>query len=264
MKFKIDEGYLAYEQNGNGIPILFVHGYPLSRRIWEAQLAGLSDIAYMVSIDLRGHGESYSFDPPYTMDMLAEDCKQLLEGERINTPTVVCGLSMGGYVTLALYRKYPDLFRGMILTSTWPGTDSPESKANRDEAVINVRENGVSFIADGMLPKTVSPLTSASNPELLNHIRSIMLETSVQGVVGASQGMRDRSDSTPWLSQIKVPVLIVHGADDQIIPLRESELMHQQIASSRLVVIPGAGHLLNMEQPEKYNQTVREFLNFIA
>jgi pimeloyl-ACP methyl ester carboxylesterase len=168
---------------------------------------------------------------------------------------------MGGYATLALFRKYPDLFKGMILTATRSGPDSPEGKANRDAGVKNVREHGVAFIVDNMLPKLVSPGTYASNQGLIDAIRDITLETSVNGVVGALQGMRDRPDSTPLLSQVKCPTLIIHGADDQLIPVKEAESMHQQLPGSRLAIIPEAGHLLNMEQPELFNQVVREFLS---
>jgi pimeloyl-ACP methyl ester carboxylesterase len=222
---------------------------------------GLPDIASIISVDLRGHGESYPFDGTYRMDLLAEDCHRLLDDLHVNAPVVVCGLSMGGYVTLALYRIYPELFNGMILTSTRSGSDSPEGKANRDAGVKNVQVHGVAYIVDNMLPKLVSPVTFASNKPLVNTIDDIMLETSVNGVVGALQGMRDRPDSTPLLSQLQCPVLIVHGADDQLIPVSEAKLMHQQLPGSRLVVIPEAGHLPNLEQPELFNQAVREFLS---
>ncbi len=264
MKFPLGKGYLVYEQAGKGVPLLFIHGYPLSRKIWQSQVTGLSDIAQIITVDLRGHGASYPFEPPYTMDMLAEDCQQLLDASGIKPPLVVCGLSMGGYVTMALYRAYPQLFAGMILTSTRAGADSPEGKANREVAVKNVREHGVAFIADGMLPKTVSPLTLASRPQLVSAIRDIMLETSVNGVIGALQGMRDRPDSTSLLAATSCPVLIVHGADDQIIPLKEAQAMQSQIPSSNLIAIPQAGHLVNMEQPEKFNQAVREFLQALV
>jgi 3-oxoadipate enol-lactonase len=264
MRFVSENGYFAFDQTGHGIPLLFIHGYPLSRKIWEPQLSGLSDIASIIAIDLRGHGESYPFEPPYPMELLADDCQQLLEYLGITRSFVVCGLSMGGYVTMALYRKYPHLFAGMILTSTRPGADSPEGKANREATVKNVRERGVSYIVDGMLPKLVSPVTLASRPQLVSSIRRIMLETSVQGVVGASQGMRERPDSTTSLSHISFPVLIVHGADDQLIPLSEAEAMRQKIPNSQLVIIPEAGHLPNMEQPEKFNQVVGEFIQALA
>jgi 3-oxoadipate enol-lactonase len=264
MRFTLDNGNLAYEKTGNGIPFLFIHGYPLSGKIWQPQRSDLSDIATLISIDLRGHGESYPFDPPYPMERLADDCKQLLNSINVKPPIVVCGLSMGGYVTMALYRKYPQIFAGMILTSTRCGADSPEGKANRDAAVKKVRERGVPYIVKDMLPKLVSPITLTTNPLLMSAIRAIMLETSVNGVVGALQGMRDRPDSTSLLSQISFPVLIVHGADDQLIPLREAEAMQRRIPGSRIVVIPVAGHLANMEQSEKFNQAVRSFILSLA
>ncbi len=260
MKYQIDDGYLVYERAGSGIPLLFIHGYPLSRKIWNPQMDGLSDIASIISVDLRGHGESYPFDGTYRMDLLAEDCHKLLADLHINSPVIVCGLSMGGYVTLALFRKFPELFRGMILTSTRSGADSPEGKVGRDSAVKNVREHGVGIIVDNMLPKLVSPVTFATNKSLVNTIDDIMLETSVNGVVGALQGMRDRPDSTPLLAQVQCPTLIVHGADDQLIPVTEAETMHQHLPGSRLVIIPDAGHLPNLEQPELFNQALREFI----
>lgn len=264
MKYPLDNGFLAYEVIGNGIPLLFIHGFPLSRRIWKPQLEGLSDIASIISVDLRGHGELYPFDGPYSMDLLADDCNQLLKDLNIKLPILICGLSMGGYVAFALFRKYPQLFKGMILSSTRSGPDLLEGKVNRDTMIKNVYKNGVAFIAEGMLPKLVSPITMTTKPTLVNNIRNIMLETSVIGVVGALQGMRDRPDSTPILSEIKCPTLIIHGADDQLIPHREAELINRWITNSNLVVLPESGHLLNMEQPEKYNLVIRDFIRSLS
>jgi 3-oxoadipate enol-lactonase len=264
MKYPLDNGFLAYDVIGKGLPLLFIHGYPLSRRIWEPQLDGLSEIVTVLSVDLRGHGESYPFDGPYSMELLADDCKRLLDELKINPPILVCGLSMGGYVTLALFRKYPYIFKGMILTSTRSGPDSPEGKANRETAIQNVHDHGLAFIVDSMLPKLVSPVTLKSRQNLVNIIHTIMLETSVNGVVGALQGMRDRPDSTPLLTQIECPVLIIHGADDQLIQIKEAELMNQQVSKSRLVVIPQAGHLPNMEYPDKFNQAIVDFIRSLS
>lgn len=264
MKYQLDNGFLAYDQNGIGIPLLFIHGYPLSRRIWIPQLEGLADIASMITLDIRGHGESYPFVGPYLMDLLAVDCKRLIDALNIKTPILVCGLSMGGYVTFALFRKYPQIFRGMILTSTKPGPDSSDAKRNREVSIKNVREYGVPFIADNMLPKIVSPVTLSAKPDLVNTIRDIMIETSVQGVVGALNGMRDRPDSSPLLPHINIPVLIIHGADDQLIPIQEANSMSQQISNSRLITIPEAGHLPNLEQPEIYNKAIRDFIQSLV
>jgi 3-oxoadipate enol-lactonase len=260
MKYQLEKGFLEYEVSGKGIPILFIHGYPLSKKIWDGQREALSKIATVITVDLRGHGASYPFEAPYSMDMLAEDCNRLLNGIGIKLPAIVCGLSMGGYITFALYRRHPQLFKAMILTSTRAAPDSADGKTSREAGVKNVMEHGVSYIADGMLLKLVSPITEKSNPELVSSIREILLGTSVNGVIGALQGMRDRADSTPLLPQIKCPTLIIQGADDQIIPVAEAETMDLKISDSRLVVIPQAGHLVNMEQPELYNRAVSDFI----
>ena len=261
MKFYIENGFLEYEITGNGVPILFIHGFPLSRKIWSPQIKDLSNIATIISVDLRGHGDLFPFTGPYTMDLLADDCKKLLEYLDIFSPIVICGLSMGGYVIMAMYRKYPDFFRGMILTSTRPEPDSPEGKKNRDVSIRNAQANGIRIIADDMLPKLLSPYTLANNPNLSKRIHKIMMNTSDQGLVGSLQGIRDRPDSVPLLHQIKCPVLIVHGTDDKIIPMKDAEIMEKMIPNSHLVKINNAGHLPNLEQPDKYNLAVREFLN---
>jgi 3-oxoadipate enol-lactonase len=260
MKYAIENGNLEYEQSGSGIPLLFIHGYPLSRKIWRPQLSGLADIAAMIAVDLRGHGESDPFGGSYPMDFLADDCYRLLKALKVDLPVVICGLSMGGYVAFSLYHQHPEIFKGLILTSTRSAADSPEAKANREKSIRDVQENGISFIAQGMLSKLVSPGTITANATLLNTIHEIMLETSVNGVIGALQGMRDRPDSTSLLPSVSCPVLVVHGADDQLIPKAEAEKMSQQIPQAQLVIIPGAGHLPNMEQPQIFNQAVSNYL----
>jgi 3-oxoadipate enol-lactonase len=261
MRIELNGGYLEYSKVGSGIPMLFVHGYPLSQKIWEPQISGLSELATIITTDLRGHGDSYPFDGAYTMDLLAEDCKHVLDELGVNTPVVACGLSMGGYVLFSLYRSHPDLFRGLILTSTRSGSDTEEGKINRDLAIKDALERGAGAIADSMLPKMFSPSTLSSNTNLVNQVREMMSNTSDLGIIGALQGMRDRLDSTSLLGQISCPVLIVHGKDDQLIPVGEAELMHQNISNSNLVVVENAGHLLNLEQPDRFNQAVRKFIS---
>jgi 3-oxoadipate enol-lactonase len=198
------------------------------------------------------------------MELMAEDCYHLINDIGIKPPIIVCGLSMGGYVTFALYRLYPQLFGGLILTSTRAAPDSAEGKTNREAGIKNVLEHGVPYIVDGMFTKLVSPKTIKNKPDLVSSIREIMLETSVNGVVGALQGMRDRIDSTPLLPHITCPTLIIHGEDDQLIPVKEAEVMEQSIPNSQLIILPEAGHLANMEQPDKFNQALVAFLDTLS
>jgi len=264
MRFFLDNGFLEYETVGTGIPVLFIHGFPLSRKMWSPQLISLSKIASLISIDLRGHGDSYPFDGPYSMELLADDCVKLMKFLNVLSPFVVCGLSMGGYVIMAMYRKYPEFFRGMILTSTRPEPDPPEGKKVRDESIRNAQVSGTRRIVNTMLPNLFSSVTQTKNPHLSKQIQIMMTKTSVQGIIGALQGIRDRPDSLLLLNQISCPVLIVHGTDDKIVPMNEAELMERKISNSRLVKINDAGHLPNLEQPDKYNQAIRDFLRSLS
>lgn len=261
MKIFINETELNIEENGSGSPLLMLHGYPLSMEIWRPQIEFLSPSNKVITPDFRGHGQSYPAAGPYTMDLLADDCAAVLQVLGIEQPVVVCGLSMGGYVSLAFYRKYPSLVAGLILAATRAGADSPEGKINRDKASALAVEKGTYVVIEGMLPLLLSPKTYQERPELVSDVENIMGQTSLEGMVGALMGMKLRPDSTPYLKEIEVPTLIIHGADDQIIPLSEAESMHASIPDSALKIIPGAGHLLNLEQPRLFNQTVQRFIH---
>jgi len=258
-------GYTTtYIDSGEGIPLLFVHGFLLNRLMWRPQFEGLVDAAHLIAPDLRGHGDAQATPPPYSMNLFADDLNALLEAFEIREKTVLCGLSMGGYTTLAFFRKYASRLAGLILTSTHPGADSPDRRLNRDKAIDTVREKGVTAIVDSMLPKWLAPKAYLEKPDLVAEARSIMERTSVEGVVGALAGMKERPDSTPDLAQIRVPTLIIHGADDQAIPPQEAQKMHVAIAGSKLEIIPNAGHLLNLQQPLLFNALVRRFLTSLS
>lgn len=267
VKIKIDHLNIAYDHAGRGIPLLLIHGYPLNRSLWESQYTDLRDIAQMIIPDLRGHGKSDSGLwsenelPLFTMEQLADDCAGLLDHLNITEPVVVGGLSMGGYVTFAFYRKYPDRVAGLILAATRASEDTPEGKANRDKAVELAKQSGAPAIAESMLPKMLSPKTLMSNPELVSRVLEMMQSTSVSGIIGALRGMKTRQDSTSLLPQIDKPVLVLHGADDQIIPLQESQAMAAAIPNALLEIIPDAGHLIPLEQPELTNASIRRFLS---
>lgn len=263
MKLNIDGGYLISEKVGSGIPLLLIHGYPLSRKMWEPQVVDLVNDVTIITIDLRGHGDSFAFNGAYSMTMLAEDCLKVLHNHQINEPVIVCGHSMGGYITMAMYHQFPEVFRGMILNSTRPGSDSIEGKANRDASIKIALEKGSAPIADSMIQKMFSPVTYQAKPELVNKVHKIMASTSPVGISGALKAMRDRPDSTPMLSTIQCPVLIIHGEDDQLIPVKEADAMGQLIPDAHVVKIAQAGHLPCLEQPEFFNQSVRDFLSAI-
>lgn len=254
---------MAYEERGNGTGLLLIHGYPLNQRMWQTQLEGLADVAQVIAPDLRGHGHSDPVAGIYTMDILAEDCAALLDHLKITQPVVVCGLSMGGYVAMAFCRLYPHRLAGLILTATRAGADSPEARVNREKSADLVLTDGVSSITTGMLGRVMSPKTYQNNPKLVAEVLALMEMTSVEGVRGALMGMKERPDSHMTLMNVKVPALVIHGADDQIVSLQDAISMKAALPKAQLVVIPNAGHLPNLEQPARFNQVIRDFLSIL-
>jgi 3-oxoadipate enol-lactonase len=260
MQVNVNGFSMAYSHAGQGIPLVFVHGFPLNRQLWQPQLEGLSDVARVIAPDLRGHGDSQAVPGPYTMELFADDLNTFLDALGIREQIVLCGLSMGGYVVFAFYRKYAHRLRGLILTATRAGADSPAGRAARDQMMDLAREKGVAAIAESMLPKLLAPQTYPSCSDLVEKVRAITLGVSLEGVLGDLAALKERPDSTPTLAQIDVPTIILHGADDQIIPLGEAEVMRDGIRGSKLVVVPEAGHLPGLENPGMFDEAIRDYL----
>lgn len=257
----IDSQRLAYDDVGRGQPILFIHGYPLSRALWQPQVQALSAYARAIAPDLPGFGQSAPVARKATIDAYADDCAYLLKILGIRQKVIVCGLSMGGYVAFAFYRRYPEMVGGLILASTRAGADSAEGKANRDKAIALAQKEGAQAIARAMLPKMLAPQSYSAKPGLAAAVRAMMVTASLEGITGALAAMRDRPDSTDMLATIHVPTLILHGEQDQIMPPSEAEAMRAAIPSSALTILPNAGHMPNMEQPDAFNRNIIEFIN---
>lgn len=265
MKIEVNGFTLAYDQQGTGKPVLLIHGYPLNRKMWQPQVTGLSDSASVYALDLRGHGESSDPGSDFSMELFADDVAAFIQTACGQQPVILCGLSMGGYIAFAFYRKYPHLVSALVLTATRAAADSAEGKANRDKAIENAQNKGREVIFQGMLTKLLAPANLANKPILVESANSIMRSAVDEAsIVKDLQALRDRPDSTPLLPQINVPTLIIHGADDQIIPLAEAQAMQAAIPNCRLAVLQNAGHLLNLEQPERFNEAFAHFVDQLA
>jgi 3-oxoadipate enol-lactonase len=251
---------LHYVQAGQGIPLLMVHGYPLDHALWQPQIDGLADAGHLIVPDLRGFGQSDAPEGVYAMESQADDLAALLDALQVEK-AMVCGLSMGGYIALAFWKKYASRVRGLILVDTRAGADAPAARQARLDMVEQVKQLGARPAADAMLLRLLSESTRLSRPDLVEHARAMMLRQPPNGIIGAQLGMAGRPDSTPLLPTINVPTLCIFGAEDVITPVEpEGRSMATAISGARLVVIPNAGHLSNLEQPEAFNAAVREFL----
>jgi len=249
---------IGYDDVGTGVPVAFVHGFPHNRTLWAPQIGALVDRARCIAPDLRGFGES-SRDGPFSIDQFADDVALLLRGLGVER-AVVAGLSMGGYVAFALWRRHRSLVRGLVLADTRAGADTDEARDKRRALVEVARTRGPEAVADGQITGMLGKSTREKRPALIDEVHRMMEAAPVEGIVGALEAMMARVDSTDTLATIDVPTLIVVGAEDVLTPPSEAEIMHEAIRGSRLEVIEHAGHVSNMERPAAFNHVLSEFL----
>lgn len=251
---------LALDAEGDGPAVLFIHGYPLDRTIWRHQVEGLKGWQ-RIAPDLRGFGASDAPDLGYSMATYAADLAALLDALGVER-VVLCGLSMGGYVSFEFLRAYRERVRALVLMATKAGADSAEARKGRDAAAATAKERGAGAIAELMLPKVLAPASYEAQAGPAERIRAMMASAPVPGIVGALSAMRDRPDSASFLSTLKhLPALIVAGEADQLIPLAEITKLSDAIPGAVLRVVPNAGHLPPVEQPRLTTQILQEFLD---
>jgi 3-oxoadipate enol-lactonase len=260
MRALVNGFQMSYEDTGGaGVPLVLIHGYPLDHTMWAEQLRELSLVARVIAPDLRGCGDSELPSGDVSMDVYADDIRMLLDVLEIPRAVIV-GLSMGGYITFAFYRQYASRVRALVLADTRANPDSPEGKRGRDDSIVLAREKGAGAIADKLIPLLLAQTTREKNSMLTHFLHTMLARHSVASIIAQLGALRDRPDSTSTLAQISVPTLIVVGSEDVITPVASSEAMRDGIRGSQMSVIPGAGHMSNMEKPELFNRRVAEFL----
>ena len=239
--------------------VVLLHAFPLNARMWDGQLA-LAEGGWRVIVpQLRGFDGAADDPPAASMDDYAGDVIDLLDGLHIHT-AVIGGLSLGGYVAFAILRLAGRYVQGLILADTRPQADTPEGVEGRKRLLQLVQEKGPSAVADEMLPKLLGETTRRTRPDVVAQMRSLVLASSADAIAGAIRALMTRPDSTPLLSSIHVPTLIVVGEEDAVTPPAVAEEMHRSIHGSELTVIAGAGHLSNLEQPAGFNAALARFL----
>ena len=261
MRITVNDVAIGCTDEGRGVPLVFVHGFPLSRGAWQKQIDALRSSYRVIAPDLRGFGESQAGTGVVAMAQFADDLYALLQQLKTG-PVVLIGHSMGGYVSFAFLRQYPKMVRGLVLVGTRAGADTPEAAAGRRATAEKVQAKGVEVVIEAMLPK----MLAADNHDqtMAEQVRGFMAPSKPAGVIGALLGMAERPDATAELARISVPTLIITGADDALIPATESEKLAQAIPGSQLNIIPHAGHLVAFEQAEKFNHVLNQWLDRAA
>ncbi len=250
---------LAYNDQGSGPPLIFLHAFPLNRTMWVEQESRFSSQFRVITVDLRGYGESDAPLGRYALDQAAADVIGLLDHLSIRQAVFV-GLSMGGYILFALYRKYADRVTGLVLADTRAQADTAEGKEARFQMAQTAYKNGSSAIADLMIPKLLSPATVQTKPDLVRRVRRMIDRNQVSGIAGGLMAMAERPDSVTLLKEITCPTQIIVGEQDLPTPPADAKLMADHIPGACLTIIPRAAHLSNLEQPDLFNETICSFI----
>ena len=252
-----DRGPMSWLEAGAGWPVILLHAFPLDANIWRPQLEAVPDGWRFIAPDLRGFGRSPLRDPgPLTMDDYAADVFALMDRLKLDD-AVIGGLSMGGYVAFAMFRQAPRRFTGLVLADTRSQADTPAARQMRLQLRELLRTGGPRALAEQSLPKLFS---AAAGPEVIGRTRAMIESAPAAAIDAAMVAMIERPDSTPGLPGINCGTLVVVGERDEITPVADAEAMQRAIPRSALCVIPGAGHLSSLEQPESFSRALSDFL----
>ena len=252
---RVNGNMLFYRESGEGPAAVFIHGFPHDHSLWLDQLKGLAHVRHCIAPDLRGFGKSDpTVDPVLTMEMLADDIAGLLEALGITNADII-GLSMGGYVALALWELRPDLVRSLGLLDTRASADGPDARAARDAMVDRILDKGRAALADEMVR---GQLGRAPSRRSQARLRSMIEGTRYETLVASLAGLKERKDRTAILPTISVPSVVIGGEEDALIPPDQQRELSGAIPGARTTIVARAGHLTPIEQPDPVNQALIE------
>ena len=259
---------VRYLEGGTGWPLLLLHAFPLAADMWRPQLESPPDGWRVLAPDVRGFGptpsgrtgeQPGSSGPPLTISDFAHDIVDLLDALEIER-AALGGLSMGGYITFACFRAAPERFLSLILANTKASADTPDGRTAREAMSALLRDRGRAAVADDMIPKLLGETSRRTRPELASRLRTMIESNSAGAIDQAIHAMKDRPDSTELLPRVGRPALVIAGEEDTLIPVSASESMHRLLPRSQLVVLPGAGHVSNLETAEAFSEALENFL----
>jgi pimeloyl-ACP methyl ester carboxylesterase len=260
VRIAVDGMTMGYTVEGQGPPVVLLHGFPLNRAMWGPQVEALRGRFTVITPDLLGFGESDVPPAPdrMTMDTFADAVLRLLDAlghERV----ILGGFSMGGYVLFRVYALAPGRVGGLIIADSRAGPDSDEARQRRMGAIARIREQGPEGFVGDFIAGLVGATTKNRSPRFLETVRRLVGTPPVPALVGALTAMAGRPDSRPLLASVAVPTLVLVGEEDTITPPDAAREMASGIRGARLVTIPAAGHLANLEVADLFNASLLDF-----
>ena len=255
---EVNGATIAYRVQGHGPALMLIHGYPLSGELFAKNRAELSRRYTVVTPDLRGFGSSTAPDTDGSVEIYAKDMLGVMDHLHVQK-AIVGGMSMGGPVTLEMYREAPQRFRGMILIDSTSFPAAPPEKGQWPGFGQLAAQKGTAAMIPILMPQMLTTKTRMSDPALVNFIGGIVKKCSVKGAIGGGKTLAMRPDSRPTLAHVNVPVLLVEGMDDPLYAVEMQKTMKASAYGSKLVVIPGAAHAAIIEKPEACNRAIEQW-----
>ena len=239
--------------------VVFVHGFPYDHLMWTEQIKTLSNDYYCVSYDIRGLGKSPVGDGQFTIEMFADDLETILNELKLNIP-VLCGLSMGGYISLRAAERMPDRFSKLILCDTKSSADDNAGKIKRAEGIKKINEKGKDIFVEEFVRNCFADSFVKNFSGEYEKVLDRSKQTTSEGLKGCLLAMAGRTDTTNSLSQINIPTLVICGSEDKLTPPAVMTEMAGKINNSKFVLVEGAGHMAPVEKAEFVTSTIKKFL----
>jgi 3-oxoadipate enol-lactonase len=261
MKIEINHHSLFYldQGNKNGLPIIFVHGFPLDHTMWDQQVAGLPAEYRYIAYDVRGHGQSApGKNSDFTVKGFGHDLTALIDHLKIDK-CILCGLSMGGYIVMNALPDVKEKVAGLILCDTKAEGDTKEGKEKRMATIRKIKIEGLEKFSEAFVDGLLSP-SNKDNQVLRNQLLKMIQGNYSDNICKTLQALADRDDASSVLKKMDIPALIIVGEHDTITPLPFAENLKKLLKGSVLKVIPNAGHMSNLENTEEFNRVVSEFV----
>lgn len=264
IKITINDLTVSYNDEGpDGAPvIIFIHGFPFNKSMWNKQVEALKDNYRLIAYDVRGHGNSDAGTGDFSINLFANDLISFMDALKIDK-AMLCGLSMGGYIALNAIENYPDRFDALILSDTNCIADTTEAKEKRLKTIESIKKNGVEKFADESMNNFFAPESLSTKKEEIAEVREMIVNTSKQTLYKTLRAFYERKETCSKLPDINVPVLIMVGKEDKITPPAAAQMMHEKIKDSLLSIIEHAAHLSNIENPTDFNSQLKELVSTI-
>lgn len=260
LKVTLDNFDVSYDDIGEGsVPIVFLHGFPFDKTTWQPQMDALKSSHRVIAYDIRGFGKSTDEDSQFSIDLFANDLKDFLEKLNIEK-AVICGLSMGGYIALNAFEKFPELFEALILSDTQCIADTKEAQEKRYKTIDEIKVEGTTKFNEGFIKSVFHKDTLVNEKNTVEQLKKVVDANSKHIITQGLVAIAERSETCSKLNEIDIPVLILCGRQDEVTPLKQSEAMHAAIDGSKLCIIENAGHVSNLEQPQIFNKHLLAFL----